>query len=68
MRDGGIAKDIPMVVNPRHLLSRLHREGLHGHSLPLPLHFPSGTRLAMNSDVLFSACPDYVDAARQVVR
>lgn len=54
MRDGSVAKDISMVVNPRRLLSRLYREGLHGHSLSLPLHFPSGTRLAMNSDVLFS--------------
>lgn len=50
--DGGVAKDIPMVVNPRRLLSRLHREGLHGHSLSLPLHFPSGTCLVMCSDVL----------------
>mgnify|MGYP000349862305 CR=1 FL=1 len=30
--DGGVAKDVPMVANPRFLLSRLHREGLHGHS------------------------------------
>lgn len=52
--DGGVAKDVPMVANPRFLLSRLHREGLHGHSFSLRLHFPSGTRLAMNSDVLLS--------------
>lgn len=52
--DGGVAEDVPMVANPRHLLSRLHREGLHGHSFSLRLHFPSGTCLAMNSDVLLS--------------
>ncbi len=50
--DGSVAKDIPMVVNPRYLLSRLHREGLRGHRLDSRLYFPSGTCLVMCSDVL----------------
>lgn len=53
MGDGrSFAKDIPMVVNPRYLLSRLHREGLRGHRLDSRLYFPSGTCLVMCSDVL----------------
>lgn len=67
--DGSIAKDIPMVVNPRYLLSRLHREGLRGHRLDSRLYFPSGTCLVMCSDVFsVDVYPAYDDtAARQAV-
>lgn len=63
--DGGVAKDVPMVANPRYLLSRLHREGLHGHSFSLRLHFPLGnlSRYEFGRSVV-AACPDYVEAAR----
>lgn len=69
MRGGSVAKDISMVVNPRYLLSRLHREGLHVHSLSLRLHFPFGnsSRYEFGRSSV-DAYPDYDDAAaRQAV-
>lgn len=63
--DGGVAKDVPMVANPRFLLSLVSIErgfmGIASLALTFPLGNPS--RFEFGRSVV-AACPDYVDAAR----